>query len=105
VHVRGELFNCEVFARLESSKSGDGGHFRAEVKAFQLGSVEADGAIGHEFVGWALYIQIGAEGSRRKRGALGRLTPIAGKNASRSFAGIESPTSLTSTEVSSPRDS
>ena len=87
MHVGGELFNCEVFARLESSKGGDGCHFRAKVKAFELGSVEADGAIGHEFVGWTLYIQIGAEGSRRKRGTLWEIDADCGQERFEVFCG------------------
>jgi len=43
VEIGGELFDVQVVAGLDAGEHGDGGQFRAEIKADKLGVVNADG--------------------------------------------------------------
>src|SRR6267143_2296347 len=42
VEIAGELFDVQILAGLDAGKHGDGGHFRAEIKANELRAIETD---------------------------------------------------------------
>src|SRR5262249_43437285 len=63
VNVGSKFFYFEVFAGFQAGQRRDGGHFGAEVEAFELRGVKTNRAIGNQFVGRTLDIKVGAEGA------------------------------------------
>src|ERR1700719_761309 len=87
MEIGGDFFDVQVVAGLYAGEHRDGGQFRAEIKADKLRVVNADSAVGDEFVGGTSDVEIGVQRAALKRSALGKIDAQSGKKGFEVFCG------------------
>src|ERR1700719_4504714 len=87
MEIGGDFFDVQVVAGLYAGEHRDGGQFRAEIKADKLRVVNADSAVGDEFVGGTSDVEIGVQRAALKRSALGKIDAESGKKGFEVFCG------------------
>src|ERR1700731_3436368 len=73
MEIGGDFFDVQVVGGLYAGEHRDGGQFRAEIKADKRRVVNADGAVGDEFVGGTSDVEIGVQRAALKRSTFGKI--------------------------------